>query len=317
MAKSDPSKPSKRLSTRIVVALALAIIVTMSLMIGVSVKLERDLIDSGFEERNAITTQLLGSTLAGSVKFKKADKIEEGFVGFLEQVGEDVLWIAAIDVTGEVIFESGTSARSDALIANFMAQTESEEPLVIGDGASAERIRFGKDNALVGGLIVEWSKERVIAASREHALIVALLGILVAGAGLVACAWWLNSLVIRPLRAMDESMSSLSEGGFDIEVPGRERVDEIGRMAHRLDGFRVSLKRAEEAKVEKERASAELAQARQAMLAELDENIGSVVAAAKVGAFDKRVADNMEDETFSRIGKGVNDICDNVSNFSW
>ncbi|MGV1870560.1 methyl-accepting chemotaxis protein [Agrobacterium rosae] len=44
--------------------------------------------------------------------------------------------------------------------------------------------------------------------------------------------------VIRPIQVMTGSMSSLASGNVDLEIPGAERKDEIGRMAQNVVVFR-------------------------------------------------------------------------------
>ncbi|MCM2433780.1 HAMP domain-containing methyl-accepting chemotaxis protein [Agrobacterium rosae] len=44
--------------------------------------------------------------------------------------------------------------------------------------------------------------------------------------------------VIRPIQVMTGSMSSLASGNIDLEIPGAERKDEIGRMAQNVVVFR-------------------------------------------------------------------------------
>ena len=54
----------------------------------------------------------------------------------------------------------------------------------------------------------------------------------------------------KPLVRIESAMSSVAEGLYDIEVPFAKRGDEIGRIARRLDSFRISLAEAKAAERE-------------------------------------------------------------------
>ena len=38
--------------------------------------------------------------------------------------------------------------------------------------------------------------------------------------------------IIRPLERITEAMTDLAAGDTSVDIPGRERTDELGRMAH-------------------------------------------------------------------------------------
>ena len=65
-----------------------------------------------------------------------------------------------------------------------------------------------------------------VAAGLAALLVVAGLGILL-----------LNGFVLRPVRRMTGLMSRLAEGDASVEIPFRERREEIGAMAKAVQGF--------------------------------------------------------------------------------
>ncbi|MBP1807063.1 methyl-accepting chemotaxis protein [Rubellimicrobium aerolatum] len=56
----------------------------------------------------------------------------------------------------------------------------------------------------------------------------------------IVVGWGLIRSIAAPIRAMTDSMHALSQGDFDVTVPGAERADEIGRMAAAVEVFRAA-----------------------------------------------------------------------------
>ena len=47
--------------------------------------------------------------------------------------------------------------------------------------------------------------------------------------------------IYRPLRSMTQVMQALAQGDRDVEIPGRERGDEVGLMAGAVQVFKDAL----------------------------------------------------------------------------
>ncbi|WP_168197737.1 methyl-accepting chemotaxis protein [Pseudolabrys sp. FHR47] len=62
------------------------------------------------------------------------------------------------------------------------------------------------------------------------------LGIL-AGVVLIATAFLGVSMIARPLRALIRPLESVAEGNFAIQVPGADRKDEVGQIAHAVEAM--------------------------------------------------------------------------------
>ncbi|WP_448188801.1 methyl-accepting chemotaxis protein [Azospirillum sp. sgz301742] len=65
-------------------------------------------------------------------------------------------------------------------------------------------------------------------------------------------AWWMSRSIARPIAAMRATMLTLSEGRTDVEVPARERGDEIGDMARTVQVFKENVLRIEQMRTEQE-----------------------------------------------------------------
>jgi HAMP domain-containing protein len=74
---------------------------------------------------------------------------------------------------------------------------------------------------------------------------------LLASIGLVLVSLWVAfARILRPLSALTRAMAELGKGNFDIVLPGLERKDEIGDMAHAVETFKM--KAQEKARTEAE-----------------------------------------------------------------
>ena len=99
------------------------------------------------------------------------------------------------------------------------------------------------------------AKNRVVAARARdvaegfQALMIGLvLAGLLLGAGI---AFW-SMRAIAPLRALAATMRRMADGELDAEVPGRNRRDEVGRMAEAVEVFRSQGKDAQRLRAQQE-----------------------------------------------------------------
>jgi len=86
--------------------------------------------------------------------------------------------------------------------------------------------------------------------------------------------------IVNPIAAMTTAMGRLSDGDKTIEIPGIERVDEVGEMAHAVEIFKENMIKADQlaAAQEKERAEREKrGQHIEKLTKSFDESVASVV----------------------------------------
>jgi methyl-accepting chemotaxis protein len=118
--------------------------------------------------------------------------------------------------------------------------------------------------------------------------------------------------VLRALLAMGRNMQELAGGNLDIEAFGATRRDEIGAMGRAVEVFRASgLKVRQMTATEAARIIAD-AEARAAMMAELQAAFGQVVDAAIAGDFSKRVEVEFPDPELSSVAHGINTLVSTV-----
>ena len=84
--------------------------------------------------------------------------------------------------------------------------------------------------------------------------------------------------ISRPVVAMSGAMRELAAGNFDVRLPGLDRRDEVGQMAHAVQEFKVqAVAKAERDTAEREEKNLATAAARRAELQELAENFETTV----------------------------------------
>jgi methyl-accepting chemotaxis protein len=157
--------------------------------------------------------------------------------------------------------------------------------------------------------VVEIVADREIqaaAARRELLILSALALVTLIVSGVIAV--FLSRSLGQPIAAMTGAMQTLAAGNLDCQIPGQERIDELGAMAKAVQVFREQAE--ENRRMSAERASQRQAfeEQRQAQEAELDRSIGGIVAAAAQGDMSARIAvDNMQG-VMRRLGDGVNTL---------
>ncbi len=176
-----------------------------------------------------------------------------------------------------------------AAVAGYLKQSKNAIEMADGDAGSAlmfikgaER-NFADIEKLTDDLIMRSSdsKDREIARARmrldqqQLTLTVALL--VVAFTGIVV-SFLIGRGISRPVVAMSKAMRELASGNFDVQLPGLDRHDEVGQMAHAVEEFKVqAVAKAERETAEREEKNRELAAGRRAELHNLAEGFETAV----------------------------------------
>jgi methyl-accepting chemotaxis protein len=176
-----------------------------------------------------------------------------------------------------------------AAVAGYLKQSKNAIEMADGDAGSAlmfikgaER-NFADIEKLSDDLITRSSdsKDREIARAgmRLEQQQLTLMGVLlaVAFAGIVF-SFLIGRNISRPVVAMSKAMRELAVGNFDVQLPGLDRGDEVGQMAHAIEDFKVqAIAKAEREIAEREEKNRELAAARRAELHNLAERFETAV----------------------------------------
>ena len=174
-------------------------------------------------------------------------------------------------------------------VAGYLKQSKNAIEMADGDTGSAlmfikgaER-NFADIEKLTDDLITHSSesKDREIARAgmnleqQQLTLMVALL--VVAFAGIVV-SFLVGRSISRPVVAMSRAMRELAAGNFEVKLPGLERRDEVGQMAHAVQEFKVqAVAKAERETAEREQEHRAQQATRRAELHDLAESFETAV----------------------------------------
>jgi methyl-accepting chemotaxis protein len=125
------------------------------------------------------------------------------------------------------------------------------------------------------------SKDREIARAgirleqQQLTLMAVLAGVALAG---IAFSFLIGRNISRPVVAMSMAMRELATGNFEVQLPGLDRGDEVGQMAHAVQEFKVqAVAKAERESAEREEKNREQQAARRLELHNLAESFETAV----------------------------------------
>ncbi len=138
---------------------------------------------------------------------------------------------------------------------------------------------------------VATASARSLAASTENVIYGCFAVIILVVA---TVAWLIARSIVTPVNAMTGAMGRLADGDLEIDIPARERRDEIGRMAEAVLVFKDNLlrvKRLEADQAEqKRRAEEERRAAMRKMADSFEESVGKVVQTVTSAATELQAA---------------------------
>ena len=135
-----------------------------------------------------------------------------------------------------------------------------------------------------------------VAQAHRIAIGTAVLALLLAG----LCGLVIARGIARPIIDMTEAMRRLAAGNYDIEVPGQQRGDEVGRMAAAVDVFRanaIERARLESGQMQAEQAAREKRAALLGMADKIEAEISTAL--ADIGARIAPMVKNSEEMSAS------------------
>jgi methyl-accepting chemotaxis protein len=192
---------------------------------------------------------------------------------------------------GEAKGESKSSGleKLEIAVTGYLKQSKNAIEMADGDAGSAlmfikgaER-SFAEIDKLTDDLTASSndSRDREIARAgmkvdqQKLTLMTALL--VVAFAGIVV-SFLIGRNISRPVVAMSKAMRELAVGNFDVQLPGLDRRDEVGQMAHAIEDFKLqAIAKAERETAEREEKNRELAAARHTELYNLADSFEATV----------------------------------------
>jgi methyl-accepting chemotaxis protein len=131
-------------------------------------------------------------------------------------------------------------------------------------------------------------------SARTQAQWMLIIGLSVVVLAVLAFGLLLSTTLSNAILRIVEAMRALAGGNKTVEIPGRGRGDEIGRMADALEVFKATAIEAERAQAEQERlkteATAERRRATLAMADNFEQAVGGIVRTVASAATELRAA---------------------------
>jgi methyl-accepting chemotaxis protein len=189
-------------------------------------------------------------------------------------------------------FKPQTLEKLKAAVASYLKKSKNAIDMADGDAGSALMFIKGAEQdfadieKLTDDLITDSSesKDREIARAgmkleRQQLTLMVFLAAAFLG---VIVSFLIGRNISRPVVAMSEAMRELAAGNFEVQLPGLDRRDEVGQMAHAVQEFKVqAVAKAERETAEREEKNRELAAARRAELHSLADSfeaaVGSII----------------------------------------
>ncbi len=170
-------------------------------------------------------------------------------------------------------------------------------------GLNDQLVAFSKRNEEVGNALA--AEARAFTRQIQWILPIVLLSTLLAS--IAAAILFAQRSITRPLVDLGATMSRLTAGDTQLDVPHVKRSDEIGDMARAVAVLRQSTEQVALLQEQERQASAARLRSADAM-ASVVSDVGEVVAAAASGDFSARLSIDHGDEQMQRLVAGINEI---------
>ncbi|QPM90105.1 methyl-accepting chemotaxis protein [Pseudooceanicola algae] len=308
-------------ATLIVAVCVLSVVTTTEIIAFGKV---RQSINDWTEIRGEEATSGLASQIGGALKFDRREGVDTVLSGFVGNVGEDIRGLMAVRQNGDVMNELRV-ADFDSTTALSAAQRAIETGQLYVDHEAliwAAPARFGAGREVAGALVTQWSVEHRVAEAMADRLQAILVALLVFMAAVSVAAVLFYRFISAPLGQVADQMGDVAKGHFEEVIKSRDRADEIGGIAKRLDEFRQDLMAAKASQTENAFKSAALQTAGSAMIL-LDDKLNiafSNTASQKllISAADAIRSSWMDFDPDALLGQpmrslpGLDELCDGI-----
>jgi methyl-accepting chemotaxis protein len=195
------------------------------------------------------TTQQVGATVEGAVKWKKADVIQDAYKTYRTDLALGLRFFLAVNGKGDAVDkwnpENVDVARTEALVKT-MIEAKPEKPVVdrsvAGEVVAVVPLSLDKKGNRVGYVATAWSTKKVTETSRLQAGLFAGKQALVIAFVIAAFLIAMRQFAGKPLATLGVRISQIREGDLDAPVPYGERSDAIGVIARSLAASIQSIK---------------------------------------------------------------------------
>jgi methyl-accepting chemotaxis protein len=192
-----------------------------------------------------VNSQMRGVLLTGSPKYMGSYK--EGWQQFDEAVanlerssltGPEKAALATVKADAKTWLDAYGAPLTEAALDP--ARRDAGRETLIAAGEKARVTHITKKVTLIRK--IEQGRMSVREADQHRAIFSSVAMLIGGGVGLLVIAlgmgWQLTTLVAAPVGRMTQSMLRLADGDFDVEVPDRDRADEVGSLSRAFETFK-------------------------------------------------------------------------------
>tara|TARA_R110001583_G_scaffold195345_1_gene372063 strand:- start:54112 stop:55794 length:1683 start_codon:yes stop_codon:yes gene_type:complete len=230
---------------KLVFGVAATVVIAFMATIYVGIIFSMESARERLADSNIIVTSLIASQNGGAVKFRKADAIEASYQDLITDGRETLALVLAIDAEGKPIASYAAPGANPALSAQLtklgmaaITAADRQETRAGDLQVIAEPAIFGKNQDIVGAVVMAWSFASLEREMTENAIDQAKIAIVLLAACLVFLFLLIQKIVASPLKTMTGAMTQIADGNLDVIVPAAFRHDEMGEMAHALNVFK-------------------------------------------------------------------------------
>ncbi len=271
-----------------------------------------DTVTLGQQQLIAALTQ----QFAGAVKFNKLEPFQQSLEAGAADPDVALTTGVALNATGEALLQFGDQPElveaAQALGQQAMSTDALASGIVGSTHISAYPAHFGKENELVGAIVMGWDlgvhQSRIV----DQQLVNGGIGVAIAIAALIGLALLLTLYVGRPIKRLTGVSTGLAQGNLDLAIPSVGRNDELGDLARAVEVFRANSLQVREMTEQEAVRIVNDQKARQEMMAQLQLAFGNVVDAAIAGDFSRRVDESFADAELNALAGSVNALVETV-----
>ncbi|ANT59302.1 hypothetical protein AYJ57_02350 [Salipiger sp. CCB-MM3] len=198
----------------------------------------------------------VAGTLLPAIRFGDAERVEALLAEHLEASGPDLLGGLVISGTGEILAQVGDlgpllpelEALAREALESGTRQGNTQGHMV------AVPERLSPEGAPVAAVAEVWSDAGLRAATVWDRQLMLLTGAGSLAVMLLVSLLWLRRVVLRPLAMLQQAMSRVAAGDYDVELSMHGRRDEFGDLARHLADLTETLGRGRDAQEARGRA---------------------------------------------------------------